>query len=278
MRKLLLGLCLLACLSTTTLAQTPAPPTPPAKPPIRLPVVVQPLPIPPSPAPAGTPVPLTKDMSYVFDADVPCIVKANPPGLVTITQDAGPLKYKAHFADDPAKSQCRKFEGQYVYTVDAVGKGNVSLLVIPAGVKSDADIQSVALAVDDGVAPTPPAPPVPPAPTPDSTFVAAVKAAYASEPASSKAVDAPRLAFLYDDMIRSIVTDPATKTWGDFLKGLVAQRKQMIADRMPAVRKVIDGLFQSKFPTQPGAAFDDAARKLATDVLTEAANALKGAQ
>jgi hypothetical protein len=114
----------------------------------------------------------------VIDSDMPVIVLASPPGLVTVTTDTGPLKIRGKFVDGSGKTETRTYKGKSVTTVEAIGKGDVELLVIPEGVKTEGEILRRRLAVDAGTPDPPPGPgpgpnppqPIDPAPIPVAGF------------------------------------------------------------------------------------------------------------
>jgi len=269
------------------LGQTPPKPDTPVapKPGVRLPVIVQPT---PTPAPSGSALALKKGTVYMFDADMPCIVRSwgsscntDQKASLKITSEAGPTKIKTFFADDPTNFQTRSFAGKYVYTVEPVGLGTVNMVVIPTGLTDEKDIQTQAFSVDDGSKPvpipTPPAPtPDPPAPTPDP-LAAAVQAAYTADTDQAKAVSAPRLAFLYQDIARTVVDAPTTLTVNDLIKAIMTQRKALIGDGLATVRAAVDKEFQSKLGAAT-VAMDVNERAAAKAVLNNAAAALNGAK
>ena len=162
---------------------------PPAPPPIRLPAVTVTDPAPPSPMPGpAAPTRLTTDRLYVLDSDVPVIVLTSPTGLVTLTEDAGPLKVRGQFADGTGKYETRTFAGKYVYTLEASHTGRVELIVVPVGAKTAGEVIRRTIDVDAGDKPQPPQPGPGPAPQPTPGPVVPVKlkavAVYESEAAS----------------------------------------------------------------------------------------------
>ena len=119
----------------------------------------------PQPAPAPLPgsVPrLNPEALYVLDCSEPCFILVSPPGIVSVSQDAGPIKIRGKFVGGDGKYETRTFTGKAVFTVEAVGTGRVELLVVKEGAKSAADI--FRQLIDANVGPLPP--PVPPGPTP----------------------------------------------------------------------------------------------------------------
>lgn len=141
--------------------------------PIRVPAA----PVIPQPMPAPTPGPdaairLAGEHLYVIDSDVPVIVLASPRGLVSVSEEAGPVKIRGRFVDGLGKVETRTFKGKSVITIEAVGTGRVELLVVPQGATKEADVIRRTIDVDSGTAPIPPPKPDPkpdpkPNPKPD---------------------------------------------------------------------------------------------------------------
>lgn len=146
---------LLFALLLCTLAAAAEEPSKPSS--IRLPQIKPVDPPKPSPPP-GIINRLTGDNLYVIDSDVPLIVLSSPLGLVRVASEVGPLKIRGRFVDGEGKIETRTFKGKSVSVVEAAGKGDVELLIIPEGVKSEGEILRVRLAVDSGT-PDPPKPP-----------------------------------------------------------------------------------------------------------------------
>ncbi len=111
---------------------------------IRLPVLPpgpQPEP-PPQPTPDLQPVEppspqevteLKADHWFVIESDIPFFVLDSRLGVVQIGYDEGPLKLKGKFADGSGRNETRTYTSKYIATVEAQAKGQVELLVIPAG-------------------------------------------------------------------------------------------------------------------------------------------------
>ncbi|MDB5310664.1 MAG: hypothetical protein JWO38_4866 [Gemmataceae bacterium] len=136
---------------------------PPPVPAIRFPDIPVPAP-PPPPVPDPSAVPaLAADSLYVIDSDVDVMVEAFPAGLVTLTQEPGPLKVRGKFVGGSGKVETRTFKGKTVTTIDAVAgaSGRVTIVVIPAGSKSPADWIRKVVDVGSGQAPRPPPGPGP---------------------------------------------------------------------------------------------------------------------
>lgn len=135
-----------------------------AEPPIRVPsapVVPQPMPAPPGP---DASLRLVAEQLFVIDSDLPVIVLASPKGLVSVTQEAGPIRIRGKFADGSGKVESRTFKGKQVVTVEALASGKVELLVVPMGATKEADVIRRTLDVEAGDGPRPP--PKPPEPKP----------------------------------------------------------------------------------------------------------------
>lgn len=154
--------------------------------------------LPDGPVPEAPPAPgenavttLDGDQWFVIDSDVECTIKSVPSGLLRVTVETGPIRMKGRFVDSRV-IVTREYRGKFVYTVEAVGKGQTTLVVTPkAGATTDADLQVRMLDVDntaDGCKPRPkpptptppkpdppnppkPDPPVPPTPKPDPPIV-----------------------------------------------------------------------------------------------------------
>ena len=121
-------------------------------------------PAPPAPAPDAVQK-LSADLLYVVEADIPVVMLTSPRGVVSVSEDAGPVRIRGRFVDDPGKVHTRTFKGKQVFVVEAAATGRVELLVVPLGAKSADDVVRRTLDVDAGHAPQPP--PVPPDPKPD---------------------------------------------------------------------------------------------------------------
>lgn len=125
--------------------------------PIRIPVG----PVVPQPMPTPTPRPdaavrLAGDALYVIDSDTPVIVLASPAGLVSITEEAGPIKVRGRFVDGLGKVETRTFKGKQVVTVEGLVSGRVELLIVPVGATKASDVIRRTIDVDTGTAPIPP--------------------------------------------------------------------------------------------------------------------------
>ena len=128
----------------------PTPATPKAK--IRLPAS--------GPTPV-TPVTVTNLFDsewYVIDGDVPFVVVASPTGIVTTSNDVGPVKLRGKFAGGNGANETRSFTGKQVTTVEAASKGVVELIVIPVGFANESEILRVSLNVNGPIKPPPPGP------------------------------------------------------------------------------------------------------------------------
>ena len=137
---------------------------------IRLPTFIEPT-DPPLTPPTSAPKVLPKvvqdlgpDQWYVVDSDDEVLVLTSPSGLVRTTLDTGPMTLKGKFVDGNGKTEVRKFEGKFIYTLEAIGTGKVEIMVVPKGWTKETDVIRRVLNVTDGTAPIPP-----PKPKPDDT-------------------------------------------------------------------------------------------------------------
>lgn len=145
-----------------SLCQTPAVPLSPV---ITFPDLVQP--VTPKPVPSGQIPVLDADVIYVLQSTANCIVLSSPPGLVTITPEAGPLRIKGRFIDDPGKTKSQTFKGPFLWTIEPVKAGECEILVYPmGGVKVESDVKRRMINVL-GAKP-PPDPIIPDPPKPDA--------------------------------------------------------------------------------------------------------------
>ncbi|MBA4191329.1 MAG: hypothetical protein C0467_25385 [Planctomycetaceae bacterium] len=142
-----------------------------ADPAIRIPSgPVVPQPMPPAPGPVDGVVRLIGDSQYVIDSDTPIVVLASPAGIVSIAEDAGPVRIRGRFVDGSGKSESRTFKGKQVFVVEGLLPGRVELLIVPVGATKAADVIRRTIDVDTGTAPIPPPTPKPdpkPEPKPD---------------------------------------------------------------------------------------------------------------
>lgn len=139
--------------------------------PIRFPTV----PAAPMPAPSPAPAPknvekLSADQLYVIDSDTPILVISSPQGLVSASEETGPVKIRGKFVDGKGKTETRTFKGKVVFTIEAIGTGKVDLIIVPVGATKAEDVIRKTIDVTNGTAPNPPpippVPPKPPTPTP----------------------------------------------------------------------------------------------------------------
>lgn len=137
--------------------------------------VPSPMPPAPTPIPGGT-LRLTPDVLFVIDSDVDVLVLVSPDGRVGVSHEAGPVKIRGKFIDNPDKTATRTFKGKHVYVLEPVADGQCEVLVVPVGA---ADAKSVVRrTVDVLTAPQPPPKPVDPvipvpvnpAPIPEAGF------------------------------------------------------------------------------------------------------------
>lgn len=126
----------------------------------------------PAPVPGAVPV-LSGELLYVVPMEEPFLLFASPPGLVTVTKEAGPLRVRGKFLDGSGKVETRNYSAKFLAIVEAVpgAKGRVELVLVPNGITDEKDAARMLVDVNHGAQPPPdviPDPkPVPPKPTPD---------------------------------------------------------------------------------------------------------------
>lgn len=165
----------------------------------------------PTPPPTPTDVSkLTLETLYVIESDAPCILIASPAGIVRISTDQGPIKIRGRFIDGSGKPETRTYSAQTIFTVEAVAKGRVELLVIPGTVTGEADIARRTIDVDAGHAPQPPPdiepePDEPPVPEPITGF----RAILLHETTQNHTRE--QIGAIYSTSVRKYLTEFATK-------------------------------------------------------------------
>ena len=101
---------------------------------------------------------LSGDQLFVIDSDVPILVFASPQGLVSLTEETGPLRIRE-------RGKTTTYKGKHLVIVEAVASGHVELIVVAVGATKASDAIRKQLQVDVGPRP-------PPDPTPPKTPVA----------------------------------------------------------------------------------------------------------
>lgn len=203
------------------------------------PVTFPPAPVAPAPPPPPVPAPgavplLTPDLIYAINSKVDAFVIADPPGLVKVEKETGPITIKGRFIDKPNVVESRKFPGPHVFLVTPAGTGRAYLNVVVAGAKTEADVFKATVDVTDGTAPQPPPGPAPvPVPVPvDDPLLKALQAAYDAEPVTgTKAADKASLAAVLR-ALAGAVPDPAVKTGDDLFTITSASIEARIGGRL----------------------------------------------
>lgn len=130
------------------------------KPPIRIPTINVKEDVPPKPLPADATVSLPKDVWYIVESDVECLVFLSPGGSVGYSKDTGPIKLKGRFADGKGTVETRTYAGKFIYTFEAIKEGRDELIILPVGAQSEKEAVRVTFQV--GQMPQPPPNPVDP--------------------------------------------------------------------------------------------------------------------
>lgn len=100
---------------------------------------------------------LGKDQLYVVQSDLPVQLLASPQGIVSITEEVGPLRIRGKFVYGSGKVETRTYEKKQVFLVERVAQGSVELLMVPKG-----DV--VRRTITDDQNPIPPPKPIDPKP------------------------------------------------------------------------------------------------------------------
>jgi hypothetical protein len=153
-----------------------------------VPVVVVPTKTPPAPAAVDT---MALDQMLVFTCTVNCSVSMVPEGVVTVTQESGPIKIRGKFADGNGQTQCRTYPDKYLWIVEPVASGKVTIVVTPVGA-------TIATKIPLTIGDVPPQPPPGPGPTPPTDpLTKALQDAFAAETDTQKAAKIADLAGVY---------------------------------------------------------------------------------
>lgn len=178
--------------------------------PIRLPETI------PPPRPSGPVNTLAADSLYVVDSDVEVAVLSSPAGIVKSETMSGPIRVRAKFADGTGL-ETRTFNGKSVTLVEPIASGTVELLIVPMGLKNEAEI--VRRTIKVGAAPQPPPSPTPPAPVPPKP-VSGLRVLVTYESGSLSAMPSGQVAIFTAGAVREYLNakcvlgpDGKTKEW-----------------------------------------------------------------
>lgn len=103
---------------------------------------------------------------YVITSETPVLILAVPEGIVSISQEDGPLTINAVFVGE-SKRQTRRFTDKQVSIIEGLQQGRVELIIVPVGVKDKDSITRKSLEVTEGTGPRPPPKPDPQPKPPD---------------------------------------------------------------------------------------------------------------
>ncbi len=134
--------------------------------PFRLPVIDS---TPPAPQPVE-PKPVTvlpEDSFFVIESEVQAIVLHSPDGLLSVTEDQGPIRLRGKFAGGSGRVETKTFSGKYVYAIEGIKAGKAELILIPSGVVSSDQIVRLMLSVNGAQPPPKPDPEPKPEPEPE---------------------------------------------------------------------------------------------------------------
>lgn len=211
---------------------------------------------------------LAANQLYVITAEKTQIfVLGSPDNLLTITEEAGPIRVRGVFVDNPSgKAELRLFKQKQVFIVEANGVGNAELLVVKVGTTAAKDVIRVTLSVDNGVPPPnppdPPKPPTPPIPGPDNILVKAFKAGYDKDTDTDKATSVAKLAVIYQQAAKVTAPDTAFKTVGELDTALRTSTQGAIGVlTIPNTRDAIGVWTKTQLPTPRTTPIDDMLRQ-----------------
>lgn len=105
-----------------------------------------------------TPIVLSEDTIYVKESSVELNVLTHPAGLISVTQQEGPLN--VYSRNDAGKYELRKYTGKYVYTFKAEATGTVGVFFVPVGYKDKSEIGFASIEVKAGQGAIPPPTPI----------------------------------------------------------------------------------------------------------------------
>lgn len=114
--------------------------------------------------PAGSGIGLDTGVMYVVTSDQEIWAWSFPDGLLSVTPETGPLRIRGIYYGGTGKQETRTIKEKYILLVEAVGTGQTSLLVMPAGATKQN--QGIVKIIDANNGPRPPPIPVPPKPIP----------------------------------------------------------------------------------------------------------------
>jgi hypothetical protein len=217
-----------------------------------------------APTPAAPVLPdavtsLLPDQLYVVTSDRPFLLLASPARLVTITQEQGPIKIRATFADGTGKLETRTYAAKYVAIVEAASEGRVELIGVPAGVTDESEITR--RLIDCGRAPQPP-PDVDPEPEPVNKLATDLRAALTGPDAVKDAVQFAAIVRGIADQAEA--SPPATHKQFRALMTAMQTSLQWPAKKYPK----LPDLWRSVIPTEP----DDAKPITAVELTDIVAN------
>ena len=231
--------------------------------------------------PLGTPIDVTGDFVYPIDSDVPFKIFASPDGLVKITKEEGPVRYRGRFVGGSGKVETRVFKGKFLAFVEAAGKGDVEIIIDPTDSKDETSAIRQKLRVDNGTAPQPP--PVVPDPPLDE-ISQAFQTAFNLEADQvidkegktwTKADYVKKLAALYSGAAVVTLNDSSIKTYGD-LFGDMEKAATFPASAMPNIRKAVGTYLDSKLKPTSLKVIDKTACKAEFLTVSDKLKNLKG--
>lgn len=209
------------------------------------------------PVPPNSVTILKPEYFYVVQSDSPSLLLPSPNGVVTITEETGPIRLRGKFVDGNGQVESRTYSGKQVWIVEGLSSGDVELLKVPHGAKTEKEVERRSIRVEMGVGPIPPPNPKPdPEPIPgDPVLVKKLQEALAKDVAlkgNTEKTHCKTLGEVYLESAKKLSSSTDVINFGQLytitfnasvLAG-VPRRDQSLSN----VRTVIDGL--GTFPSE----------------------------
>lgn len=211
----------------------------------------------PTPDPS-MPIKLSADLVLMIGSNEDGLLIINPPSLVKVTVEDGPITVRDRFADslNPGKRERRTYATKTVYTMEAAGVGTAWVVFT----SNNKIIWAHQLTVDNGAPPIPPNPPDPKPPIPPTDpFFSTLQTAFSAEPVATRLNDTKQLAALYramadPDYIKTVT--PATAQGLRDLMHAKASMATMVDGRLMTVRRALADESNRLIKVAPSAPLD----------------------
>lgn len=229
------------------------------------------LPNPPTPPPPPPPTPgqvvtLKPGYQYVVTSTDDVAVLTSPTGVLSITNESGPIRISGLFSDGKGVRETRTYTDKRVYILEPSGTGTAELLIVRSLADRTKDLRQT-IAIGD-------APPTPP-PAPNDPLVATLQAAFASDKVPTGV--AASLAKVYRTVASTTANDPKVVTYQDLFNAVGSMQDPVFPARptYPASHVAIANALLSALGTSGTAPID---RALTAKTFNAIASALDGVQ